>query len=108
MNEEGKPPVPLLVRLCSDRAAFEVRLQRKINFNMDEVKYLFEAAKSHEIVMHTPYILVLRDCKGSEVTFSKDSRMLVKRALNKDEAEAVAREVLRIALRASTIHKSSR
>lgn len=108
MSEEGEPPVPLLVRLCSDRAAFEVRLQRKIGFNMDEVKYLFEAAKSHKIVVHTPYILVLRDRKGAEVTFSKDGRMLVKRVSNKDEAEAVALEVLRIALKASTIHKRSR
>ena len=108
MNGEGKPPVPLLVRICSDRAAFEVRLQRKISFNMDEVKHLFEATKSHKIVVHTPYILVLRDRKGAEVTFSKNGRMLVKRVLNKDEAEAVAREVLRIALKASTIHKGSR
>jgi len=99
--------VPLLVRLCSDRAAFEVRLQCKISFNMDEAKHSFEAAKSHKIVVHTPYILVLRDPKGAEVTFSQDGRMLVKRAQNRDEAEAVAREVLKIALKASTIHKGS-
>ena len=56
MKVEGKPPEPLLVGLCSGGAAFEVRLQRKISFNMDEVKRLFEAAKSHEMVVHTPYI----------------------------------------------------
>jgi len=107
MNGERKSPAPLLVKLCSDRAAFEVRLQHKISFNMDEVKYLFEAAKSHKIVVHTPYIMVLRDRKGAEVTFSKDGRMLVKSVLNEDEAEAVAQEVLRIALKASIIHKGS-
>ena len=63
--------MPLLVRLCSDRTAFEVRLQRRISFNMDEVKRLFEATAAHVIVVHTPYILVLRDSKGAEVTCPK-------------------------------------
>jgi len=108
MNGEGEPPVPLLVRLCSDRAVFEVRLQRRMSFNMDEVKRLFEATKVHEIVVYTPYILVVRDPRGAEVTLSKNGRMLVKRVLNKDEAEAVAQEVLRIALKASTLHEAPR
>ena len=100
--------MPLLVRLCSDRTAFEVRLQRRISFNMDEVKRLFEATEVHEIVVHTPYILVLRNSKGAEVTFSKNGRMLVKRVSDMEEAKTVAQEVLRIALKASTIHKGPR
>ncbi len=67
---------------------------------------MFEATKVHEMVVYTPYILVLRNPKGAEVTFSKNGRMLVKRVSNKDEAEAVAREVLSIALKASSIHKT--
>jgi len=52
-------------------------------------------------VVYTPYILVVRDPRGAEVTLSKNGRMLVKRVSNQDEAEAVARELLRIALKAS-------
>jgi len=107
MENEWEPRVSLLIKLCSDKAAFEARIQQRIFFNMNEMRRLFEAIKDHEIMVYTPHIIILKSCKGAEVTFSRDGRMLIKKVLNENEARMVAYDVLRIALKASTIPKKS-
>jgi len=102
MENKHKFMIPFFVKLCSDKAAYEVKLQRKINFTMDRLKQSFEATEEYEIVVHTPHITIIKSCKGAEVTFSKDGRILIKKVLNKSEAEAIAEDVLQIALEAST------
>ena len=92
--------MPFSVKLCSDKAAFEVRIQRKVFFNMDKVRQLFEACHDPEIVVYTPHVIILRSGRA-EATLSKDGRMLIKRVSNESEATQVARKILRIALRAA-------
>lgn len=99
MKREQKSPPPLLIKLCSDKAAFEVLTQRRIRFDMDGVKRLFEGKGNYEILVHTPYIMVLKDPKGVEVTLSENGRMLIKRISKENEARAVALDILRIALK---------
>ncbi len=96
-------PIPLLVRLCSDKAAFEARPQRRIYFDLDKVRQLFEAAESYRILVHTPYLVILKNKTDMEITFSKDGRMLLKRIPNKEEAKALAYDVLKVALKASEL-----
>jgi len=102
VENEHKYMIPFFVKLCSDRAAYEVKLQRRIYLRMDRLKQLFEATEEYELVVYTPYITIIKCCKGAEVTFSKDGRVLIKKVLNKSEAETIAEDVLQIALRAST------
>jgi len=99
-EEQESPSAPLLLRLCSEKTTFEVQMQQRIHFNMDEVKRLFEAKSSYEIMVHTLYILVLKNKKGTEVTLSKNGRMLIKRVSDEKEARAVAQDVLQVALKA--------
>lgn len=103
MENEWASRVPLLIKLCSDKAAYEARPRRRIFFNMKEMRRLFEDIKDHEIIVYTPHIMILKSRRGAEVTFSKDGRMLIKNVSNENEAGTVARDVLRIALKASTI-----
>jgi len=102
MANEHKSMIPFFVKLCSDKAAYEVKLQRKIYFTMNRLKQLFEATEEYELVVYTPHITIIKSCKGAEVTFSKDGRILIKKVLDKGEAEAIAGDVLQIALEAST------
>lgn len=97
-----KSTIPFFVKLCSDKAAYEVKFQRKIHFAMNRLKQLFEATEGYELVVYTPHITIIKSCKGTEVTFSKDGRILIKEVLNKSEAETIAEDVLQIALEAST------
>jgi len=106
MKEQQKPPtspVPLLIRLCSEKTAFEARTQQRIRFNMDEVKRLFEAISGYEIVVHTPYIMVLKSQRETEVTLSSNGRMLIKRVSDEKEARAVAQDILQVALKAQQL-----
>jgi len=102
MQNEHRSMIPFFVKLCSDKAAYEVKFQRKIYFAMDRLKQLFETTEKYEQVVYTPHITIIRSRKGAEVTFSKDGRILIKRVLDKSEAEAIAEDVLQIALGAST------
>jgi len=99
MTERDKP-LPLLVKLCSDRAAFEAVPQRRVFFDMNMVRQLFDAIETFEILVYTPSIIIIRSSEGREVTFSRDGRMLLKKILNEDEATALAQGVLEIVSRA--------
>ncbi len=93
-------PLSLMVKLCSDRAAFEAIPQRNVSFNMDSVKRLFEASQNFKIVVYTPHIIIIESRKGREVTFSRDGRMLLKNILNEDDATVMADNVLEVVAKA--------
>lgn len=95
MTNKDRQPMPFSVRLCSDKAAFEVKIQRKISFNMTDLERLLKSMKENKIIANTPHILIFRS-KGAEVTLSRNGRMLIKKVRNEKEATAVAREVLRV------------
>ena len=100
--EEEKLPAPLFVKLCSDKAAFEARLQKRVRFSMDRLRQLLEAENSHGILVYTPYIMVLKSSRGAEVTISGNGRMLIRKVADVTEAESVAKDILRIVLKAVT------
>jgi len=101
MSRELESGIRLLVKLCSDKAAYEARMQRKIAFNMEKVKELLEAAGNNEIIVYTPHMIILRS-GTAEATFSRDGRMLIKKVSNETEATQVAHKILQIALSAAT------
>jgi hypothetical protein len=103
VKKERDSQAPLLIKLCSEKTTFEVQMRQRSSFNMDEVKRLFEAKSSYEITVHTPYILVLKNSKGVEVTLSNNGRMLIKRVSDEKEAKAIAQDVLRVALKAQKL-----
>jgi len=100
MTKEEKSPMPYSVKLCSDKAAFEVRIHRKVFLNMDKVRRLFEARYDFEIVVYTPHMIILRSGRA-ETTLGRDGRMLIKRVSNESEATQVAHKMLQIALSAA-------
>ena len=103
MTREQELGIPLLVKLCSDRAAYEVRMQSQTVFNMEKVKELLEAAHNHEIIVYTPHMIILRS-GGAEVTFSRDGRMLIKKVSNEAEATEIAQKIFQTALSAAIKH----
>lgn len=98
MTDKDKSPVRLLVKLCSDKAAFEARPMKNLSLNMDKTKQTLEKSKKHEIVIYTPHMLILRIGKA-ETTLSKDGRMLIKKVSSETEATQVANHILRTILK---------
>ena len=103
MTDEKKKSIPLLVKLCSDKAAYEARPQRKVSFDMNKLQKLFEAVENYQILVYTPYIIVLKSKGGREVTFSEDGRILLKNVSGEGEAKALACDVFEVALKASKL-----
>jgi hypothetical protein len=98
MSCKDEFPIPLLVKLCSDKAAFEARPARKLFLSMDRTKRTLEKSKKHEIVVYTPHMLILRIGKV-ETTLSRDGRMLIKKVSSETEAAQVASDILRTILK---------
>ncbi len=96
-NEEGCLPFPLLVKLCSDKASFEARAQKRLSLNMDKAKGNLEGSENHKIVVHTPHMIIFRTGKA-EITLSKDGRMLIRKVADEREATRLAHQTLRTVL----------
>ena len=101
MKRKEEPKASFFVKLCSDKAAYEARLEHQTSFNLFHAKQLFEATGNHQILVDTSHILILKNSKEVEITFSKDGRIIIKKAVDKAEAEKVAQEIFQIALKAA-------
>lgn len=99
MVNKEKQFEPFSVRLCSDKAAFEVNIAHNILLDVADLEKLLRSLKENKIIVNTPYIVIFR-VKGAEVTLTRDGRMLIKKVRSQREATAVAREVLRAASKA--------
>lgn len=93
MPKEDDSPYRILVKLCSDKAAYEARISQKLSIHMPAAKQALEKAKEHEILIYTPHILIIRSQKA-ETTLSKDGRMIIKRVSSESEAAKVAQQIL--------------
>ncbi|MCW4052982.1 MAG: hypothetical protein NWE78_07240 [Candidatus Bathyarchaeota archaeon] len=94
MVNKKSQSIPFSVRLCSDKAAFEVKIQQTIHFNTANLGRLLKSMEETEIIADTPHIIIFRS-KGAEVTLSRNGRMLIKKVENEKKAAAVASEILR-------------
>jgi hypothetical protein len=101
MTREQMLGIPLLVKLCSDKAAYEVRMKNQTVFNMEKAKELLEAEHNHKIIVYTPHMIILRS-GTAEATFSRDGRMLIKKVSNETEATQVAHKIFQTALSAAS------
>ncbi len=94
MGDKEQKPFPLMVKLCSDKAAFEARPKRNITIDMKLAKRRLETSGEHQIVIETPHIIIIQIGKA-EITLSRDGRMLIKRVSTQNKATQIAREILR-------------
>jgi len=101
MGRKQEQPIAFFVKLCSEKATYEARLKRQTRFNLPHVKQLFEVTGNYQILVDTPHILILKNSRDVEVTFSKDGRTIIKKVADKTEAEKVAQEIFQTALQAS-------
>jgi len=105
MKEKQERLPRYFIRLCSDKAAFEVKFSQKPRLDMESLKKAFQASEQYEITLYTPHIMILKNRMGTEITFSKDGRMLIKKVSDKNEADALAKDVLQIVVEADSTIK---
>jgi len=98
MERKQESQAAFFVKLCSDKAAYEARLKRQTSFNLLHAKQQFEATGNYQILVDTPHILILKNSKEIEITFSKDGRIIIKQVADKAEAEKIAQGIFQTAL----------
>jgi hypothetical protein len=99
MEREQESQDSFFVKLCSDKAAYEARLKRQTSFTLRHAKQLFEATGNYKMLVDTPHILILRNSKEVEITFSRDGRIIIKKVADRSEAEKAARAIFQTALK---------
>jgi len=95
MTAKDSSSLKLIVKLCSDKAAFEARTSKRLTLNMGEVKRTLEQSKQHSIILDTPHVIILKSGRA-EITLSRDGRMLIKRVSSDTEATQVATEMINV------------
>jgi hypothetical protein len=100
MTNDDRPSLRLSVKLCSDKAAYEVRTGISLHLNMGELKNKLDQFEENKIIVYTPHMIIFKT-GGAEITLSKDGRMLIKRVTSETEATHVAQRLLPIVLKSA-------
>ncbi|MEM2904312.1 MAG: hypothetical protein QW057_00135 [Candidatus Bathyarchaeia archaeon] len=83
----------VLVRLCSDKVAYEARPAKPQRYDLGKVQAILAKGAPYATVVFTPYLIVLR--RGNvEITMAQDGRLIIRRAESQAAARAVAEELL--------------
>jgi len=78
----------LFFKLCSDHLSIEAIPKRQVTVDLSVIKA--QGLADHEVMMWTPYFVVLRNRGGVEVTVRKDGRMIIRKADSEDMAHEAA------------------
>jgi len=89
---KGSNDIQFSVRLCSDRAAYEIRSSHR-GLDLESLAERAESMKLFVVILRTRHLLVLRSPQGAEITASSDGRILVRRISSEEEAKQVASQL---------------
>ncbi len=98
MKEQGEKHPSYFVKLCAGKAAYEARFSRSLHLDMSSIEEAFKTSNRFEVVLSTPHLIIIRMVGKSEITVSRDGRMLIKDASSKRQAEIIVENVLKVAL----------
>ena len=96
--DKNKPNPSFILKLCSDKAAFEARPTRTMSIDLNDARQKLEASTHNKTLVTTPHMIILRN-NNAETTLSRDGRMLIKRVSNEAQATEVARQILKAILK---------
>jgi len=82
----------LFFKLCSDHLSIEAIPRKRVNIDLNAIKS--RGLGEHEIILWTPYFVVLENSVGIEVTVRKDGRMIIRKAGSEEDAHKAASDVL--------------
>ncbi len=90
MEREG----PYMIRLCSDRAAYEAVPRKRAKVKIMSLKRSLQVRGDSEITLCTPQFMVVKRQDNIEVTIVDDGRMIIRNVSSKEEARRIAEMML--------------
>lgn len=89
--EEG---AAFMIRLCSDRAAYEAVPKKRLKVDLTRVKVSLERGGDCEIALWTPQLMVIKQRDAAEITIVDDGRLIIRNVADEDTARRIAETLL--------------
>ena len=83
-----------IIRLCSDRAAYEAVPKRRLRVDISALRVSLERRGDCEITLWTPQFMVIKRRDAAEVTIVDDGRMIIRNVADQDMALRIAETLL--------------
>jgi len=83
-----------MIRLCSDRAAYEAIPKKRFKVDIASLRVSLERSGDYEIAVCTPQLIVVKRRDATEVTFVDDGRMIIRNVADQDDAKRIAETIL--------------
>jgi len=96
-GEEMRPMehgAAFMIRLCSDRAAYEAVPKKRFRVDIASLKLSLESSGDYEIAVCTPQLIVVKRRDATEVTIVDDGRMIIRNVADRDAAQRIAETIL--------------
>jgi hypothetical protein len=83
-----------MIRLCSDRAAYEAVPKKRYKVDISALRLLLEREGDCEIALCVPQLMVVRRSDDTEVTIIDDGRMIIRNVADEEAARRIAETIL--------------
>lgn len=83
-----------MIRLCSDRAAYEAVPKKRFKVDIASLRVSLERSGDYEIAVCTPQLIVVKRRDATEVTIVDDGRMIIRNVADQDDAKRIAETIL--------------
>jgi hypothetical protein len=96
-REEMRPMeqgVAFMIRLCSDRAAYEAVPKKRFKVDIASLRLALKRSGDYEIAVCTPQLIVARRRDATEVTIVDDGRMIIRNVADQEAARRIAETIL--------------
>lgn len=98
LTGEGMRPMEhgaaFMIRLCSDRAAYEAVPKKRFKVDIASLRLSLERSGDYEIAVCTPQLIVVKRRDATEVTIVDDGRMIIRNVADQDAAQRIAETIL--------------
>jgi hypothetical protein len=83
-----------MIRLCSDKAAYEAVPRRRIKVDLARVRRVLQLTGNCEITLWTRQLMVVKREDAIEITIVDDGRMIIRNVTDEQAARSIAEALL--------------
>ena len=83
-----------MIRLCSDKAAYEAIPRRRLKLDLAKIKRFFQLKRNCEITLWTKQLMVVKRNDATEITIVDDGRLIIRNVVDQQAAQRIAEELL--------------
>lgn len=89
-----KEGTAFIIRLCSDKAAYEAVPKRRVKVDLAKMKRSLEHRGDCEIALWTAQLMVVRRRDAIEITIVDDGRLIIRNVVDEEAARKIAETLL--------------